>query len=103
MGCMTTQMLAEAESPWDGGKKARPDLMIQAPHNEKMVDRGGRIFDESQQPDSNGNKHLDNNNNVEIGDMLMPWEEDAVRSKAQAQTPQNQQMRRGAGEEKTSE
>ena len=101
---MTTQMLAEAESPWDGGKKARPDLMIQAPQNEKMVDRGGSMFDESQQPDSNGNKQLDNNNTiVEIGDMLMPWEEDAVRSKAQAQTPQNQQMRRGAGEEKTSE
>ena len=103
---MTTQMIAEAESPWDGGKKARPDLMIQAPQNEKIVDRGSNMFDESQQqPDSNGNKQLDdnNNNNVEIGDMLMPWEEDAVRSKAQAQTPQNQQMRRGAGEEKTSE
>ena len=97
---MTTQMIAEAESPWDGGTKARPDLMIQAPQNEKMADRGGSMFDESHpQPENNGTRK----DHVEIEDMLMPWEEEAIRSKA-TQATQNQRMNRdGGGEEKTSE
>ena len=97
---MTTQMIAEAASPWDGGKKARPDLMIHAPHNEKMADRGGSMFDESQpQPENNDTR----NKSVEIEDMLMPWEEEAIRSK-EAKAIQNQRMNRdGGGEEKTSE
>jgi len=96
---MTTQMIEEAETPWDGGKKARPDLMIQAPENEKMKDRGGGMFDESQQNNNNSRKKAEADDNTEIGDMLMPWEEEAVQGGANA-PPRNQRMARGGGEQK---
>lgn len=74
MGCMTAQMIHEAEKPWDvvtQGKKMRPDMMIQeAPKKETMKDRGGSPFDESKTEKSDD----DGAEPTEISDMLMPWE-----------------------------
>jgi len=100
MGCMTTQMIHEAGSEWDGQPKKRPDLMV-APKNEKMKERGGGMFDESQPNERK--KQVDNDTVVEIGDMLMPWEEEAVKGGAKP-PPKNQRMNRsGGGEPKEDE
>jgi hypothetical protein len=42
MGCLTTQMLHEASTPWDGNPKARPDKQL-APKSQQMADRGARL------------------------------------------------------------
>jgi hypothetical protein len=56
MGCMTAQIIHEADTPWDGRPKGRHPGS--APTNNKMNDRG---FDEE-------------GNAVEMNDMKMPWE-----------------------------
>jgi len=95
MGCMTTQMIHEADTPWDGEPKARPDLML-APKNEKMEDRGDG-HDESQPQ----NRNKKDDEPVEMADMLMPWEQEAV---AASKSPRNQRMEdRDAEEEKQAE
>jgi hypothetical protein len=87
MGCMTTQMVIEANSEWDGRPKARPDLM-EAPKAKTMMDRGAP---------PTGDDRTVAETVVEPADMLMPWEEDAEqeRRKRQQQTPHSQQMNRG--------
>lgn len=63
MGCATTQMIHEAEAPWDGRPKARPEKMVaEAPKNETMNDRGAACPSFKQ-----GSSH-------ETSKLLMPWE-----------------------------
>jgi hypothetical protein len=66
MGCLTTQMLYEATTPWDGQPKARPDRQI-APKAERMVDRGAPIA---------ANVPTQRDEPKEIADMAMPWDDD---------------------------
>lgn len=84
MGCMTTQMLVEADTPWDGQPKQRPDKMIAttkrdgAPDSQTIQSRGAPpTTTESATPPT------------EISDMLMPWEQQDAQS-----SPQNQRMNR---------
>ena len=86
MGCMTTQIIAEAKVPYDKvtqGPKNKPQFLIhedKPPKNEVMKDRGGG-FDESQPPTCNataGNRNDDTDHDpmvvTELTDLLMPWE-----------------------------
>lgn len=61
MGCMTTQIIHEAETAWDGRPKERPDKMIQAPKQNKMRGRGDDDEDEVQE-------------GKEFSDIIMPWD-----------------------------
>jgi hypothetical protein len=81
---MTTQMLVEADTPWDGQPKQRPDKMIAttkrdgAPDSQTIQSRGAPpTTTESATPPT------------EISDMLMPWEQQDAQS-----SPQNQRMNR---------
>jgi hypothetical protein len=67
MGCLTTQMLVEADSPWDGQPKARPDkqIMMMAPKAVHM-DRDGGAGAPQQQPEKT----------KEIADLAMPWDDE---------------------------
>lgn len=87
MGCMTTQMLVEADTPWDGQPKQRPD---------KMIDTTKRDAPSSQTMQSRGAPSATNGptTTTEIGDMLMPWEEEGAQQPAAASSPQNQRMNR---------
>ena len=84
MGCMTTQMIAEAKVPYDKatqGPKNKPQFLIhdeKPPKNEVMKDRGGG-FDESQPSNHTNNVRNDAADNdpmavTELTDLLMPWE-----------------------------
>lgn len=98
MGCMTTQMIHEAATPWDKaqqGPKQRPEFLLAkkttptAPKKEVMKDRG-IMLDESNNNNNNkntGHRDVDGNNDshaTEISDLLMPWEKPAVRAAAEA-------------------
>jgi hypothetical protein len=86
MGCMTTQMIAEAKVPYDKatqGPKNKPQFLIhedKPPKNEVMKDRGGG-FDESQptRNTTSGNRNDEADQNpiavTELTDLLMPWEQ----------------------------
>jgi hypothetical protein len=93
MGCMTAQIIHEAETEWDGKKKARPDKLMKPPKAEKMKDRG---FDDETR------KTADEEEPVEFADMKMPWEEEAER-KTKKNAPRSVQMDRGFEEEKQEE
>jgi hypothetical protein len=83
MGCMTTQMIHEANTPWDmavQGKKMRPECMI--PQSQKMKDRGASTFNESQTQRSD----RDDETPTEISAMLMPWEKPSVEAGRANQT-----------------
>jgi hypothetical protein len=82
MGCMTTQMIAEAKVPYDKatqGPKQKPQFLIyeeKPPKNEIMKDRGGG-FDESQPTTTRNNNNDDEPEGTvvtELSDLLMPWE-----------------------------
>ena len=86
MGCMTAQMIAEAQVPYDKatqGPKNKPQFLIhentKPPKNEVMKDRGGG-FDESQPPPANSQTATGTADHnpievTELTDLLMPWEQ----------------------------
>jgi hypothetical protein len=70
MGCMTTQMIAEAQVPYnkaEQGPKQKPELLRkhEAPKAERMVDRGA--------PGATNTAHHEDAV-TEFSDLLMPWE-----------------------------
>lgn len=93
MGCMTAQMIAEAETPWDAATQGKK-MMIHhaAPEAETMKDRGGGMFDESRTEKSD--------EPTELSDMLMPWEKPQPGcNAAAAAAPRNQRMNHHRGED----
>lgn len=88
MGCMTAQMIHEADTPWEGEKKgSKPE----APTQNKMKDRG---VDHTEKTNS-----LDDED-IEFDQMKMPWDEEM---KERNNAPTRTAMERENEEEKVDE
>jgi hypothetical protein len=75
MGCMTTQMIAEAAVPYnkaEQGPKQKPELRKHgaAPKAQHMSDRGA--------PVANNTAPDESTQVTEFSDLLMPWEKNTA-------------------------
>jgi hypothetical protein len=92
IGCMTTQMIHEADTPYDkliDGPKAKPEFLIhKPPQKETMDDRGDN---------DNDNVTQSSGNTTEISDMKFPWESKNNENRNNHQQPTSRPAGRGGG------
>jgi hypothetical protein len=89
MGCMTAQMIHEAETPWDGQKKGKPPpKKVEPPTSNKIKDRGAGLMEK----EDDAKTAATADEVVEFDEMKFPWE---TEKRTRRNAPRSMAMDRG--------